>query len=80
MDEKKTRQISSSLLPDERPFTKKNLENLMTCKCTIQIPVDVAKIVSVVQKFAYVQKILALILAPNSGELVRRAMKNMMRF
>ena len=40
-----------------------------------QTPVDVAKILSVAQKLAYVQKILALI--PNNGQVVRRAMKNM---
>ena len=41
-----------------------------------QIPVDVAKILSVAQKLVYVQKTLALI--PNNGQVVRRAMKNMM--
>ena len=55
----------------------------MTCKCTTgalqaleQITFDVTKILSVAQKLVYVQKILALI--PNNGQVVRRAMKNMM--
>ena len=51
----------------------------MTCKCTAgckQIPVDVAKILSVAQKLVHIQKILALI--SNNGQVVRRAKKNMM--
>ena len=65
--------VPNYLTKDHSP---KNIENLVTCKCTIQIPVDVAKILSVAQKLVYVQKILALI--PNNGQVVRRAMKNMM--
>ena len=66
--------VPNYLTKDHSP---KNIENLVTCKCTIQIPVDVAKILSVAQKLVYVQKILALI--PNNGQVVRRAMKNTMR-
>ena len=39
-----------------------------------QIPIDVAKILSVAQKLVYVQKILAII--TNNGQVVRRATKN----
>ena len=65
--------VPNYLTKDHSP---KNTENLMTCKCTIQIPVDVVKILSVAQKLVYIQKVLALI--PNNGQVVQRAMKNMM--
>ena len=61
-----------------KDHSPKNIESLMTCKRTTgcRIPVDVEKILSVALKLVYVQKILALI--PNNGQIVRRAMKNMM--
>ena len=68
--------VPKYLTRDQSP---KNIESLMTCKCTTgckQIPVDVAKILSVAQKLVHIQKILALI--SNNGQVVRRAKKNMM--